>query len=206
MNKDARWLPMDLTLSDGNHIRSLYVRGGAWQLYTTAEDGQALAVDDALYTRWLSLEWVEEGLFEDVSTEEGTVHVLCARAGSLISSLRYGPYPHQRSQALDFVKALKRSVERMGSLALDDALYVERFSLILSTSDASAGGATVNLAAGRFLTGGMEVPLSAAELVLQYAPYLNESDVNGMLDRLGLSKDEGAAGTLTAPKQAAAAP
>jgi len=206
VNKDTRWLPMDMTLSDGNHIRSLYVRGGAWQLYTTAEDGQALAVDDALYTRWLSLEWVEEGLFEDVDVQEDTVHVLCARAGSLISSLRYGPYPHQRSQALDFVKALKRSAERMGSLALDDALYVERFSLILSTGEPAPGGATVNLAAGRFLTGGMDVPLSAVELVLQYAPYLNESDVNGMLDRLGLSRDEGAAGTLSSSSKQVTAP
>ena len=37
-----RWLPLDYVLTDGNHIRSLYVRGVSWQLYTTAEDGQVV--------------------------------------------------------------------------------------------------------------------------------------------------------------------
>lgn len=197
MGNHERWLPLDLELSDGNHIRSLYVRGGAWQLYTTAEDGQALAVKDDLYDLWLSQGWVEAGLFDDVETNVGIVHVISARAGSRISSLNYGPYPHTRSQALDFAKALRRSLDRIGAIRLNDAVYIERFALVLATSQES-GGWSVNQAAGRFLTGGIDVPLSTVTLVLQYAPYLTESDINQMLDRLNLSRDEGAAGMLTA--------
>ena len=196
MADNERWLPVDQPLADGNHIRSLYVRGRSWQLYTTAEDGQALAVEDGLYERWLSLNWVEPGLFEDIGSEHGTLHVISARAGTLISSLNYGPYPHQRSQALDFVKALRRSLDRMGSIPLRDAVYIERFALILAAGSGEEEEISVNQAAGRFLTGGIDVPLSAVPLVLQYAPYLTESDVNQMLDRLSLSRDEGAAGVL----------
>ena len=197
MDNQDRWLPMDLELADGNHIRSLYVRGGSWQLYTTAEDGQALAVKDSLYEYWLSRGWVEAGLLEDVWAKDCAVHVISARAGSRISSLNYGPYPHMRSQALDFIKALHRSLDRIGAFPLNDAIYIERFALILPTSQDS-GGWTVNQAAGRFLTGGIDVPLTSVALVLQYAPYLTESDVNQMIDRLSLSRDEGTAGTLVA--------
>ena len=194
---ENRWLPADHTLADGNHIRSLYVRGTSWQLYTTGEDGYALAVSDELYHRWLSLGWVEAGLFETTETAGKPVHVLNSRAGSQIASLAYGPYPHQRSQALSFVKALRRSLERMGQFRLESAIYIERFSLVLATAWEGTGSASVNQAAGKHLTGGLDVPLSSVSLVLQYAPYLTESDVNQFLDRLHLSRDEGAAGILT---------
>lgn len=197
MSDNQRWLGIDQQLADGNHIRSLYVRGSAWQLYTTTEDGQALAVEETLYSRWLDMGWVEAGLCEDIPVGNNTVvHVISARAGSRICSLSYGPYPHQRAQALDFIKALRRSLDRMGVICLNNAIYIERFSLILPTEQTADKNISVNLAAGRFLTGGLEVPLSAVTLVQQYAPYLTESDVNLMLDRLHLSRDEGAAGLL----------
>ena len=196
MSDNQRWLPVDQQLADGSHIRSLYVRGGGWQLYTTAEDGQALAVRDDLYGMWLGMGWVEAGLFEDLQAAEETVHVICSRAGSMISSLNYGPYPHQRNQALDFIRALRRTFDRMGKIRLNDALYIERFSLILPTGKPEGSDLSVSQAVGRFLTGGIDVPLSSVEIVLQYAPYLTESDVNRMLEKLNISRDEGVSGVL----------
>lgn len=191
-----RWLPLDFVLADGNHIRSLYVRGGAWQLYTTAEDGQALAVNGALYARWIDLEWIEEGLFEEVRLSGDAVYVLSARANSLLSSLSFGPYPRNRQQAMDFIRAVRRSLEQLGSVSLDGALYIASFSRILATSFDGAS-ASVAMAVGRFLTGGVDIPLNNVPSILQYAPYLTQSDVDQMLDMLRLSKDEGLSGTMT---------
>ena len=126
-----RWLPLDFVLADGNHIRSLYVRGGAWQLYTTAEDGLALAVNGALYARWRDLEWIEEGLFEEVCLSGDAVYVLSARAYSMLSSLSFGPYPRNRQQAMDFIRAMRRSLEQMRDFSLDGAVYIASFSRIL---------------------------------------------------------------------------
>lgn len=196
MGDIQRWLPVDQMLADGNHIRSLYVRGGVWQLYTTAEDGQALAVRDDLYEMWLSMGWVEAGLFEDMQAKDEMIHVISSRTGSMISSLSYGPYPHQRNQALEFVRALGRTFDRMGKIRLSDALYIERFSLILPIGRPDGSDLSVSQAVGRFLTGGIDIPLSAVPLVLQYAPYLTESDVNRMLEKLNISRDEGASGIL----------
>ena len=205
---EDRWLPLDYVLTDGNHIRSLYVRGPAWQLYTTAEDGQALAINGALHTHWLELEWIEEGLFEEVNLTGNAVYVFCARANSLLSSLNFGPYPRNRQQAMDFVRALRRTLERMGPIHLDGAVYIASFSRILATSFGSGASVSVAMAVGRFLTGGVDVPLSNPAAVLQYASYLTQSDVDQMLDMLSISKDEGASGALAAgaSEVAAAAP
>ena len=194
---EDRWLPLDYILSDGNHVRSVYVRGGSWQLYTTAEDGQALAVSEELYSFWENQEWVEEGLFEMVPITEGRVYVISARAGSMLSSLNFGPYPHNRQQAMEFIRALRRSLERMGPLRLENAVYVANFSLVLSTDTGAPSAYGADQAAGRFLTGGVDVRLSNIRAILLYAPYLTESDINQMLDMLHLTKDEGAAGILS---------
>ena len=195
---EDRWLPLDYLLADGNHIRSLYVRGAAWQLYTTAEDGQALAVSGALHRRWVELEWIEEGLFEEAPLPDGAVYVFCARAGSMLSSLDFGPYPHTRQQAMDFIRALRRSRDRMGDIRLDGAIYVASFSLILAAEFGGAPSVGVARAVGRFLTGGVDIPLNSASMILQYAPYLTQSDLDQMLDQLHISKDEGASGALVA--------
>ncbi len=194
---DDRWLPLDYVLADGNHIRSLYVRGTSWQLYTTAEDGQALAVDAALYGRWRDLDWIEEGLFEEVALQNGTAYVLCARAGSMLSSLSFGPYPHNRQQAMAFIRAVKRTLERMGDIPLDGAVYVDSFSLILPTAFSGPSAGLLRVV-GRFLTGGLDIPVNKTAAMLQYAPYLTQSDLDQALDLLQVSKDEGAAGTLAA--------
>ncbi len=194
---EERWLPLDYILADGNHIRSLYVRSAAWQLYTTAEDGFALAVKAELYDCWLNAEWIEPGLFEDAAPADESVHVLSSRAGSMISSLNFGPYPHSRQQAMDFIRSLRRSLERMGALQLNNALYIASFSLIIPTSFNESAPMSVARAAGRFLTGGVDVSLSNVPLVLQYAPYLTESDLNQILDMLQITKDEGTSGTLS---------
>lgn len=192
---DERWLPLDYVLSDGNHIRSLYVRGSDWQLYTTAEDGFAIAADAELYRRWIEAEWIEGGLFEEAAGPSGPVYVLGSRAGNMLSSLNFGPYPNSRSQAMDFVRALHRTLDRMGQIRLDGAIYVSSFSLLLPTVR-EGPPVSISQIAGRFLTGGVDVPLGNIPLVLQYAPYLTESDLNRMLDLLQLSRDEGTAGVL----------
>ena len=201
---DDRWLPLDCILSDGNHIRSLYVRSASWQLYTTAEDGQALAVRAALYERWLNAEWIENGLFEQVPSQAGDVYVLSARAGNLLSSLNFGSYPHSRQQALDFIRALRRTLERMAPIPLDNALYIAGFSLVLPTESGAGPAIGVNRAVGRFLTGGVDIPLTNAQLMLQYAPYLTQSDLDRILDMLQLTEDEGSAGVLSSTGEEAA--
>ena len=193
---DERWLPLDYLLSDGNHIRSLYVRGSDWQLYTTAEDGQAVAVHARLYERWIQADWIEEGLLEEAQGPDGTIYVLGSRAGNMLSSLDYGPYPHDRQQAMDFIRALRRSTERIEKIPLRGALYAASFSLILPTVFEMEEPLSVAKAAGCFLTGGINLSLENVSLVLRYAPYLTESDLNRMLDLLHLTRDESSSSVL----------
>ena len=98
---------------------------------------------------------------------------------------------------MDFVRALRRSQDRFGSFQLDGAVYIASFLLVLPTAFGDAPSAGTSRVVGRFLSGGVNVPLSNVALMLQYAPYLTQSDLNKLLDQLQISEDEGTSGTLS---------
>ena len=178
-------------LPDGSRVRRLYVSGESWQLYETDDGGQALAVSAQLHRAWLNHLWLEPGIFE----EHGDVFVWHAQEIGEISSAEYGPYPSRRDQAEAFVRTLSRSRARMGRTCFADALYIARFSILLPTlSDCVPLDDALVL--GRWLTGGVPIPVTDTARILRYAPYLTQSTLDWMLEKLDLVADLGAAGIV----------
>ncbi|MBR6571437.1 MAG: ATP-binding protein [Clostridia bacterium] len=194
MNTD-RWLPLGYPLQDGDSIRNLYTRGDRWQLYTTAEGGQALAVDESLHQDWLDRDWLEPGVFEE--TDQGCL-IWHARWGSLISSVAQGPYPSRPEQAEAFVSAMRRSRELLGRASFADALYIAQFSLLLPTLT-STQELSDAMVLGRWLTGGVGVPVNDTARIRRYAPWLTTGTLDRILSQLDLTADAGAAGVLEPP-------
>ena len=192
---EQRFLPEHYALPNGDCVAGLYVRGASWQLYTTAEGGQALAVTPQLHEKWLDRDWLEPGLF--METEHDCL-VWSARAGQMISSVALGPYPTRQEQAEAFVTTLLRSRERFGRVNFADAVYIAQVSLLLPTF---SGGAAVEdaLMLGRWLTGGVGVPVTDVKRIRRYAPFITQGTLDRILSLLGLTADAGAAGVLDAP-------
>lgn len=192
---ENRYLPTNYILPDGDCIRNLYVQGSGWQLYVTAENGQALAVNANLHEAWMDRDLIEPGIFDE--TPDGHF-VWSARAGSLISSLEHGPYPSRQEQAEAFVQTLKRSRQRFGRISFGDALYIAQFSLLLPTfTDAPPLSDAMVL--GRWFTGGIMTSVTDTMRIRRYAPWLTLGALDRILSQLDLSADAGAAGTLEAP-------
>ncbi|MBQ7786007.1 MAG: ATP-binding protein [Clostridia bacterium] len=189
--RNEAWLRVGEMLGGEECIRRLYVSGGNWQLYETEEGGQALAVNDALHQAWLDRGWLEPGIF----VEHGEWFVWYAHEPDAVSSLGLGPYPVRREQAEVLVRTLLRSRSRMGRVDFADALYIARFSLLLPTFSGCAplGDAMV---LGRWLTGGVPVPVTDVSRVLRYAPYMTQGALDDMLEKLGMTADIGAAGVM----------
>ena len=188
---DQAWLSQGEMLPDGACVRRLYVAGSGWQLYETAEGGQALAVNEALHQAWLDRAWLEPGVFDG----HGAYFVWHSPEAGGISSLAHGPYPAGREQAEALARTLARSRARMGRVDFSDALYIARFSLLLPTF---GGGAALGdaMALGRWLTGGVPIPVTDASRVLRYAPYMTRGALEEMLSRLGLAADWSASGAI----------
>lgn len=192
---ENRWLPANYELTDGSRIRNLYVSGKNWQLYVTSAQGQALAVDRSLHQAWLDGEWLEEGIFQ----EENGYYLWHAHQGSLISSVEYGPYPTLPMQAESFVRALKRSREQFGMPSFADALYISQFPVLLPTFSDGAPAEDA-LVLGRWLTGGINVPVTDTLRMRRYAPWLTARALDRLLESMGLTADAGATGILDAPQ------
>ena len=191
-----RWLPEGYPLEGGERLGDLYVQDRSWQLYASDGGGQALAVEAGLHGRWLDCDWLEPGLFRE--TEAGCL-VLDAPAGSMISSLLYGPYPSRNSQAEGLVNALRRCRARMGDISFADGLYISRLSLVLPTFTGEQ--ARDELALGRWLTGGVNTSVADTERMRKYAPWLLSGVLERLLEDMGLEAGEGVARRLEAPPE-----
>lgn len=195
---NERWLPLNYALPDGSSVRNLYVGGGNWQLYTTTGSGQVLAVSAELHQAWLDRDWIEPGIFAE--TDAGCL-IWCARDGSMISSMEFGPYPMKQEQAETFVQTLRRSRESMGRISFSDALYIAQFSVLMPTFS-GARPLSDALVLGRWFTGGIEVPVTDIVRVRRYAPWLSAGMLDRILGLMDFSADVGSAGVLDAPPDA----
>ena len=190
MSNEA-WLHAGEVLGGEECIRRLYISGGNWQLYETEAGGQALAVSEALHQAWLDRGWLEPGVFE----EHGEWFVWYTGEVQAVSSLALGPFPARREQAEMLVRTLLRSRSRMGQVDFADALYIARFSLLLPTLSGIAplGDAMV---LGRWITGGVPVPVTDTARVLRYASFMTQGALDEILKKLGMTADTGAAGVM----------
>lgn len=196
---EERWLPLNYELPNGDHVRNLYVKGSSWQLYATAEGGQALAISVDLHEAWLDRDWIDPGIF----TEMENCCVWSGRSGAMISSVEHGPYPTRQEQAEAFVQTLKRSRERFGRVSFGDALYISQFSMLLPTFT-DAGQVNDALVLGRWFTGGIGVSITDTARIRRYAPWLTPGMLDRILSQLELSADAGAQGILEPPPDAEA--
>lgn len=189
-----RYLPQHYMLPDGDQVKDLYVKGAQWQLYTTAQGGQTLAVHERLHQQWIDADCLEPGVFQEAEN----CLIWCARPGSMISSMEHGPYPMRQEQADAFVRTLRRSRMRLGRISFADALYIGQFSMLLPTF--SGGGFLEDaVVLGRWLTGGVPVSVADTARIRRYAPWLTEGTLDRILTSLGLTADAGDAGIIEAP-------
>ena len=195
---ERRWLNPNDALPNGDRVKDFYVGAREWQLYTTARGGQALVVEGALHQRWLDMDALEPGIFEEDAS--GRL-IWAARSGEWIASMQFGPYPASAPQARAFVQTLKRSRSRFGRVSFADALYIAQFSLLLPTQSGAPEADDARVV-GRFLTGGINVPVTDTDRVKRYAPWLPEGALSALLDELGLTADAGASALIEAPPAA----
>ncbi len=130
-----RWLPRGFQVDNAIHVGRILFSGSDWQLYAADNGGYVLAVSSLLHSMWSDISIIPVNLFEEKTTAAKTVWVSHDTRDNLIASVKHGPYPQNAEDARAFALALKRSRDSIPERSFSDALYFERFSLVLPTNE-----------------------------------------------------------------------
>lgn len=156
MHSGEPWFPRGLGVNDDIRLAGLVYDGGSWQIYGLASGGSgALIAPLAVAAVWIETGAVLDHQLTTLAFGDCDYRVLVVTHGSLAPVA--GLTPQAAEDALQFAQSIARtrSLKLDGSLA--DAVYVERYSILLSGPDDNDGLAD-DVVLGRYLARG--VPIS----------------------------------------------
>ena len=164
-----QFLERGCTIDTDNRIKKMISAGEYWQIYLSNLDSYVLAVKDELYDLWLNYYSVPEGIFLPDKIQD--CHIYICSGDYFISSIEYGPFPDNLGQVEAFSVAFKRAMDLFDNIDIHDAIYIEQYSLILPLSTNTTGQDN-GLVYGRWLTGGINVPIESLDRVSQIMSWL----------------------------------
>ncbi len=181
------YLPRGFALKPGIVIKRMIESGQEWQIYLTNNSAYALAVSSALYDRWVNDYCLPEGLF--LEKELFGFRVFLSSGEYLVSSTEKGPFPEDIGQIEAFSIAFKTATNLFSDVDLYDAIYIEEFSLLLPTwfSEKAHDDSIVY---GKWLTGGVNIPITSFDRVSTIMSWTDPSDLAGFAQLAGFKVED----------------
>ena len=185
----TRWLPRGYDIESGISVGKQLSAGSEWQLFSTSNKGYAVAVSPSLYEKWKQISILPVGLFERRIFPQKELFVAYDKHSFKISSVKYGPYPENYEDAAAFAAALKRSRAAIPTASFDDALYFEKYSLILPTY--SGGERDDQTVLCSWIASGVELSLDKFDRLCEIASWMSPSALANVILEAGfpISRD-----------------
>ena len=180
-----RWLPKGFQLDNGETVGKLLSAGIEWQLYLSINKGYVVAISQGLFEKWADLRVLPSGLFHEVETPQGNRWVAYDKYDSPIASVKYGPYPENAGDAGAFAVAMKRSRAKIPADSFENALYFERYSLVLPTYEEDVLDDQTVLC--RWLTSGVEISIDRFDRLCEIVSWMSPTVLNSIIKEAGFS-------------------
>jgi hypothetical protein len=187
VNSDP-WFPIDFALTDGARLGRCIHAGKDWQIYPTGRDTRVLIAEKQLRDRWVGSRLIGASGLTEFAFGKAEYAWLPSGAGQRLEPVWDCPSPNTKADALAFAVALKetRKLDPVG--ALHDAIYVERLSRLFPTWSVSEY-ANDGEVLGRWLTGGVSVPVRAFRRLSSLLGWLSTKDVTAIVDASGVQNE-----------------
>ncbi len=150
-------LQRGFAIANGERITRVVAENSLWQIYLTNCEGYVLAVTPELYNCWVDNYALPQDLF--IAEKEHNCYIFSCSKNYLISSLGKGPYHENSSQIEAFSLAFNTAITLFPNIDLTDAIYIEKYSLILPTKAPNANADNA-LAYGKWLTCGVNISIT----------------------------------------------
>lgn len=164
------WLEKGTVIGGAASGRML-ASGEDWQIYKTDRDSYILAVRSSLAETWK--DYPEAGSMLSPYGPDPDILTFTSRRGGLISSLDKGPFPRTRAQIEGFDNSCLKLRREHPKAPVAGALFIEERSLILP-ADPDADRSGDDIAIGRWITGGVSIPITDTAGVHRLASWFPE--------------------------------
>ena len=180
-----RWLPRGFQIEKGITAGKQLSTGQEWQLYATNNKGFAVAVSPCLYEKWAALGILPSDLLKKTTLPKREVWLAYDKHDSPISSVKFGPYPENYGDASAFAVALKKSRAAIPDISFENAIYFEKYSLVLPAYEEETLDDQTVLC--RWIASGVEISLDRFDRLCEIASWMTPNALANVVREAGFS-------------------
>lgn len=179
------WLPRGYEIESGISVGKQLSAGDEWQLFSTSSKGYVVAVSPFLFEKWTSLAVLPDDLFEERFVLQRSLFLAHDKHSSKIVSVKFGPYPESYEDAVAFAVALRQSRASITNDSFNDALYFEKYSLVLPTYGNEYRDDQTVLC--RWIASGVELSLDKFNRLCEIVSWMSPTALANVIREAGFS-------------------
>jgi hypothetical protein len=183
------WLPIGFELPDGARCGKPLHGGTNWQIVETGGGGRALLAREELAGKWIDSGLVDERDLKECTFGSEKIREVSCGASQTLGPLAECNSPSNKSEALAFATALKATREIDGESALQDAIYVERFTRLLPSYGITSR-TDDDVVLGHWLTGGAKVSAKSFRRLRQMLSWMSANQLRDVVQAAGIEVTE----------------
>lgn len=170
------WLLPGFRTRSGAMVRRRVSGSESWQIYDIGAGARVLACAKALSDKWIQSGLLADGNLEVVVAGHSELMLLEGGVGYRLESIDFPDCSYEASDAEAFAHALVASARTLSDLTPREAVYVERLSRVLPTLSVGEP-VKVDRVLGTWITGGVDVSITATRRIRALAPWLTEAEI-----------------------------
>lgn len=179
------WLPVAYRLPSGERTRRMAHEAIGWQVYELRDGGRLLVVRPTLWRRWVDSGLISEGIFQPFRFGNEEFFVLSSADGFVLAPVEASKAPSNKAEALAFVQALRATRALDEKSGLQDAIYIEKLSLLMPTYTLSAPIAD-DVVLGTWMTDGVPVSVHSFRRFRPLMAWMGSSHLQDVLEQAGM--------------------
>lgn len=180
------WLPRGYCIDSEIILRKLLFAGDNWQIYDTVYGGKLLLGVDSLVQKWTSVGFLPSDLFSQIKIKGNICHYLCVDSDSEILPIASTSDVLYKSEILSIAMAMKRTREIEADTSLHDALFVEKYTILLPTYSVTEGYPD-EMVLGKILTCGAGISITSFKRLISFCTWFTKEDIIQIIKVAGLS-------------------
>ena len=178
------WLPKGYELPDSSRIRSVIYSDTEWQIFDTNGSNNILVANQELVRKWNDGGFLDEALFEKLSSETGSFFSLSSPKKYALAPVGNLRSPENKVDALAFAFALKESRKLSEDASFHDAIYVEQYSRLLPLWTLTPR-VDDEVVLGTWITGGVEISTDSFRRLAKLTGWMPVDDLVEIVEAAG---------------------